>query len=339
MILKIDMSRAFDRVEWPFLLKILSLSGFPPQFTHLIEQCITTPTFSILINGGPVGNFSSQRGLRQGNPLSPLLFIICTEALSRLLTRKSMMGSLKVIKIARNCDPLTHLLFADDLLVFGRANEGEAETIADCLATYESWSGQLINKDKSVIHYSNNANRVQISTINSILGLKKAANDAKYLGLPFLVSRSRRRAFQPIVERLDAKLQGWKAKLLSYAGRATLIKSTALAMPTYAMQAFLLPKTIYQTLDGKIRDFWWGHNKTKKTMCTKSWDFICRPKNVGGLGFRRTYDMNVALMAKLGWQMISQKTKLWSTQMGRKYCSRHSFLKVDKQPGDSPTWK
>ena len=129
MMLKIDIAKAFDKVEWSFLLQVLKLLIFPDQFIKMIEQCISTASFSVLINGGPLGNFHAQRGLRQGDPLSPALFVICTEILSRLIHREALLGNLKGIKISRSCEPISLLMFADNLLIFARASKKDATAI------------------------------------------------------------------------------------------------------------------------------------------------------------------------------------------------------------------
>ena len=135
------MEKAFDRMEWSFILAILSKLGFHPTWINWVKICITSPTFSILINGSPFGQFPSEHGLCQGDPLSPFLFILETEFLSRLLIRQESQDLLKGIKIARNCAPISHLLFTDNLILFAKATSMEAVTLNSCLDIYCRWSG------------------------------------------------------------------------------------------------------------------------------------------------------------------------------------------------------
>jgi len=151
MAIKLDMEKAFDRMEWSFLFAILEKLGFRSTWINWIRICITSPSFSILINGSPFGLFNPARGLRQGDPLSPFLFILGTEVFSRLLQRQFSPGSLTGIKMARNCSPITHLLFTDDLLIFAKATSSEASTIKNCFDLYCCWFGQAINSAKSSI--------------------------------------------------------------------------------------------------------------------------------------------------------------------------------------------
>lgn len=126
------------------------------MFRQWILQCISTLSFSMLINGGPFGFFRPQLGLRQGDPLSPFLFILCSEALSRLLFNAEGKRDLHGVKIARNCHSLSHLMFVDDLLIFRRTNGKEAKSIQDCLSLYEESLGKKVNKAKSTMFFNAN---------------------------------------------------------------------------------------------------------------------------------------------------------------------------------------
>ena len=136
MFLKMDMEKAFDRMEWTFLLSILEKLGFSSFWLAWIRIFISSTSFSILLNGSPFGLFSPERGLRQGDHLSPFLFILGVEVLSRLLFKEERKGSIKGLRIARNVSAIHHLLFADDLLIFGKASVAEASSIKACLDKY-----------------------------------------------------------------------------------------------------------------------------------------------------------------------------------------------------------
>jgi hypothetical protein len=156
MAVKIDMEKAFDCMEWNFILTILTALGFHSTWINWIRICITSPSFSILINGSPFGLFNPERGLRQGDPISPFLFILGTEVLSRLLLCHESQELVKGIKIARNCSSITHLLFADDLILFAKATSSEATLLKSILDRYCQWSGQAVNTSKSSIYFSKN---------------------------------------------------------------------------------------------------------------------------------------------------------------------------------------
>ena len=142
MALKLDMSKAYDRVEWGFMEGLLRKMGFHEKWVALMMECITTVSYSILINGEPTGTIHPSRGIRQGNPLSPYLFILCIEGLHGLLNQAVIAGDIRGISICRNGPRLTHLFFADDSLLFCRASIQECQHILDILLTYERASGQ-----------------------------------------------------------------------------------------------------------------------------------------------------------------------------------------------------
>lgn len=125
MGIKIDMEKAYDRVKWKFLARVMKCFGFPNTWIHWVMQCVTTTSFSVLINGCPFGFFQTSEGLRQGDPLSPFLFVLVSEVLARLIDREACSNNTKRFKLAKDLTPITHLQFADDLLLFAQANEGQ----------------------------------------------------------------------------------------------------------------------------------------------------------------------------------------------------------------------
>ena len=215
MGLKLDMSKAYDRVEWPFILTVLRLFGFSPMFIQWIEQCLSTISFSILLNGSPHGRLFPTRGLGQGDPISPYLFILCSEVLSRILARAENIGFIHGVKISRAAIPITYLMFADDIILFLRANRAEAESLRSCLQKYESWSGQQVNFNKSGVFYSPNTCRRSRAVIFSILKLPIIYESAKYLGIPMFLTKHKTKDFKYLVSQVQSGIQGWKQKTLS----------------------------------------------------------------------------------------------------------------------------
>ncbi|KAL6191896.1 hypothetical protein ACLB2K_038285 [Fragaria x ananassa] len=142
MSLKLDMSKAYDRMEWVFLEAVLLRLGFNEDWVRLVMQCVSTVSYSFFINGKPCGSLKPSRGLRQGDPLSPYLFLLCAEVFSALLEKKASMGLLQGVQICPGAPTIHHLLFADDSLLFGKASSAECLTIRSVLAEYEAASGQ-----------------------------------------------------------------------------------------------------------------------------------------------------------------------------------------------------
>ena len=156
MVTKLDMSKAYDQVEWVFLEKILIKIGFPLTWVALIMECVTTVSYSILVNGEPKGMIGPSRCLRQGDPLSPYLLLFCAEGLNALLQKIVTKGDIHDFSICRSRHKLTHLFFADNCLIFCRSTLEECNKIQELLAYYEVASGQVINKEKTTLCFSRN---------------------------------------------------------------------------------------------------------------------------------------------------------------------------------------
>ena len=259
--------------------------------------------------------------------------------LSRLLQRAETFNSLKGIKISPGCPQISHLQFADDLLIFSKANHTSSATILDCLATYQSWLAQKINYSKSGVIFSKNTNGQTTANLSHLLNLKKVSPTTKHLGLPLELNRAKSSSFQGLIEKIQNHVASWKTKLLSQAARTTLISNVAASIPAYTMSSLLLPKTICNKIDSTLHGFWWGASPGKNHMCLKSWKSICQPKSYGGLGLRRTFDTNHALISKLGWSLAAEEDKPWVSLLKSKYLKGVPFMQVIPSQNCSWLWK
>ena len=232
--------------------------GFPEIWVDRVMGCVTTAHFSVLINGTLYGNFSPCRGLRQGDPISPYLFLLCTEGFTSLLQKLELEGQIKGVSVCRRAPRITNLLFADDSLLFCQANKHEVQEVTEILKLYASASRQCINLEKSSVYFSGNTPMEQRTWIKDALGVKEVDRFDTYLGLPMLVGRAKYQTFSYIKDRVWKKLQGWKGKMLSKAGKEVLIKAVAQSIPTYAMAVFQLPIRLCEELDAMCVRFWWG---------------------------------------------------------------------------------
>ena len=156
MALKLDMSKAYDRVEWSFLWFIMEKLGFDNRWINWVKECVSTVSYSVIKDGQPHGYFKPNRGLRQGDPLSPYLFLLCAEGLSFLLHKAEQNSTIQGLKISIRSPSINHLLFADDSLLFSKASPSHCSNILNVLQDYEKYSGQKINLGKSAIFFSHN---------------------------------------------------------------------------------------------------------------------------------------------------------------------------------------
>jgi hypothetical protein len=256
------------------------------------------------------------------------LFILGAEILSRLIEREESLGLLHGIKMARMCPPISHILFADDVIIFSKANASEAGVILKWLRTYFSWSGQHINMSKSAIFFSRNCKPSVKEVVNGILHLALLPSRDKYLGIPLFMNRSKKESFIDLKDKILARILRWKARLLSQVARTTLVKSMVNAIPTYLMSSFMLPRSLCASINSCIRKFWWGYPQDKShCLSLLSWENICKPKSLGGLGIRSMEALNDSLLARLGWKMVSNQPLLWVDSLRGKYLKNGiSFL-------------
>ena len=277
--------------------------GFVNRFRDLIMRCVSMVTYSIKISGTSRGHITPSRGIHQGDPLSPYLFLLCVESLSALIQSSVNRGQMEGIKICRGGPRLSHLFFADDSLIFCKATLKECDEIQRLLALYEKASDQSLNRAKTSLFFSSNTLRDVQEEIRNRFGAQIIKQHEKYLGLPSLVGKNKRLTFNAIKEKLGTMLVGWKEKLLSKARKEVLIKAVAQTIPTYTMTCFKLPDSLCEEMMGMIRNFWWGQKKEERKIAWLSWQKMCEPKCNGGLGFKNLKLFNMALLAKQDWHL------------------------------------
>jgi hypothetical protein len=210
MGVKLDMSKAYDRVEWDFLEAAMGKLGFADRWINLVMTCVRTVTYKVVVNGNPVGLIKPSRGIRQGDPISPYLFILCAEALSNLLIKAEKRGVIFGVPTSPRGSRLSHLFFADDSLLFCKANSVEWRQLLRILGTYEAGSGQKLNLHKTSIFFSRNTSVERRQEILQQSGLQETQRLDTYLGLASFVGKSRKQAFSFIIEKVSQKLDNWK---------------------------------------------------------------------------------------------------------------------------------
>ncbi|XP_056847457.1 uncharacterized protein LOC108816806 [Raphanus sativus] len=303
MAVKTDITKAYDRLEWKFLEKTMSYMGFDSKWIRWIMTCISTVTFSVLINGTPEGHIIPERGIRQGDPLSSYLFILCAEVLSHMMNKAMDDRSLLGIKIAVQAPSVNHLLFADDSLFFSLANVKAAKKLKKIFTEYESISGQAINLTKSSITFG-----------------AKVWSEVKTQMRNVLVT------------------QGWKQRHLSLGGKEIMLKAVAQAMPIYSMGVFRLPKEICDAISNILAQFWWG-NGDKKGLHWYAWKRVCIPKREGGLGFKDIELFNQALLGKQIWRILQHPSCLMARILKARYFPDCCILEAGPKKKASHGWK
>ncbi|KAH9649947.1 transcriptional corepressor LEUNIG-like protein [Citrus sinensis] len=336
---KLDISKAYDRIEWCFVEGIMRKLGFSTRWVSLTMKCIMSPTFAFLLNGEVRGLVMLQRGLRQGCPLSPYLFILCAESLSSLLVHAENHKFIHGIKFGVNGPIVSHLFFADGSLVFSKASVAECNQLKELFDLYSNASGQVINFQKSSLFFSPNTPGNIREAIKHIFNLSVVSHHEQYLGLPSMLGRSKKFFFNTLKARLWHKIKDWKTKLFPSIGKEVLIKAVAQAIPTYVMSVFKLPLSFCDDLQKIITQFWWSQNSSSRSFHWLLWLKLCLSKKYGGLGFRVLSSFSIALMAKQYWRLISCPHSLVSKVLKVKYYPRGNFMESKLGSNPSYVWR
>ncbi|GAU51587.1 hypothetical protein TSUD_414310 [Trifolium subterraneum] len=233
MLFKVDFEKAYDSVDWGYLDSVMGSMGFPTLWRKWIRECVCTATTSVLVNGSPTDEFPLERGLRQGDPLSPFLFLLAAEGLHVLmeaLVERNLfsgysMGSEAPVSVS-------HLQFADDTLLMGTKSWANVRALRAALVLFESMSGLKVNFNKSLL--------VGVNIPDSWLGEAASALSCRVGKIPFLYlglsigGDPRRISFwEPMLDRLKSRLSGWQSRFLSFGGRLILLKSVLTFLPVY----------------------------------------------------------------------------------------------------------
>lgn len=258
MAIKVDLKKAYDRLSWGFIHDTLLEVAIPITLVHIIMECITTAPMNVLWNGELTDEFIPSRGIRQWDTISPYIFVLCIERLSHGICQAVNMGKWHPVRLSRNGTPLTHLFFADDLLLLAEASCEQAKILTSVLDTYCDSSGPRVSKAKTQTFFSNNVKSDETKMIGNILGFSITNDLGKYLGMPLLHSRVTKKTYQSITDKVEKRLSGWNASHLSLVRRITLAQSVVQSIPIYALQTVNLPVSIKAKIDNTCKKFIWG---------------------------------------------------------------------------------
>ncbi|XP_013718786.2 uncharacterized protein LOC106422541 [Brassica napus] len=257
--------------------------------------------------------------------LSPYIFILCTEVLSELCDKALSDGTLSGVCVSRASPAIDHLLFADDTMFFCKSNTASVR--------------QHINFAKTAITFSARTPPEVKSRVKTALSIEAEGGIGKYLGLPELFGRKKRDIFAAILDRIRQRTLSWTTNFLSGAGKQVLLKAVLAAMPCYAMSCFKLPKSLCKQIQSMLTRFWWDANSTKKKMCWVAWSTLTQPKHAGGLRFRDIEMFNDALLAKIGWRILSKPQSLVARVLLGRYARNSTFMDCPVSASSSHGWK
>ncbi|CAA7041572.1 unnamed protein product [Microthlaspi erraticum] len=322
-MLKVDIRKAFDTVCWDFVSKLLEAQDFPPIFRMWIRECFSSPRVSIMVNGKPAGFFERKKGLRQGDPISPYLFIMVMEALSCMLDKATREES---FTLHPQCESplITHLLFADDLLVFSDGSSSSMAGISEVLRVFKSYSGLDMNAAKSEIFFSGYT-EAEVASLSSQVGIKAGNFPTRYLGLPLSSQRLSSSVLQPFLDKIRGKLNSFTVRFLSFAGKIRMVSSVIYGIVNFWSQVYSLPKAFYAKVDSMCSAFLWNNRTDSASGARVAWKDVCKPRSEGGLGVRNLQGFEVVFKLKQVWNLFANSGSLWVAWMRENVFARRSF--------------
>jgi hypothetical protein len=285
LFIKLDISRAFDSINWAYLLDVLRALGFSQRWCDWIALILGSSSSKIIMNGEQTNRINHKRGVRQGDPLSPFLFILAMDPLQRMIDKAAQAGLLRTV--LQKGAKLRCSLYADDAGVFVRADNSDLKVIEMILEVFEGCSGLKINFDKTKIFPIRYPESLWPNLAEVFPG-KYANLPGKYLGLPLHFRKVKRISLQPLLEKISKRLAGWKGRLLSKADKETLVKSVLTAQPIYHLTGFPVQKWLFKKIDKIRRGFLWKGNNPETCSgghCLINWSTTCQPRNKGVWAF------------------------------------------------------
>ncbi|WOH13938.1 hypothetical protein DCAR_0933451 [Daucus carota subsp. sativus] len=312
LIFKIDFEKAFDRVKWDYVYETLSSMNFGSRWITWIQKLFESSRISVLVNGAPSEEFIPSRGLRQGDPLSPLLFDLVGEGLSTLLMQGIRCDIFRGISIKGVPNQISHLQFADDVILFINNDDSSVVGIKRILQCFQIISGMKVNFTKSQI-FGFHAPETQIRRWASVLNCMHGELPFTYLGATIGTSPTSIKFWDPLLLKLKRKLNAFEASNISMAGRLVLLKAALDSTPVYWLSLYKLPVSVANSIERIRRRFLWGESsETHRKLHLIGWDRICKNKQEGGLGIVPVKQRNDVLLAKWWWRAYQERGSYWN---------------------------
>jgi len=339
VLLKVDIAKAFDSVAWNFLLEVLQFIGFPRRWREWIAILLSTASTKVLLNGRPGRRIAHARGLRQGDPISPMLFVIVMEVLNSLIRaadQHMMLTPLPGTAIAHRAS-----LYADDLVVLLAPTVPDLRCFRQILMLFAGASGLVTNMEKCAltpIQCSEEMIHTALQEFPCVL----ASFPCRYLGIPLSLPRLRRADELAVIDSIAARIPTWKAGLLTSAGRVLLTKVTLSAIPVHLSIACCLSQWAIQQIDKRRRAFLWvGAEDVSGGKCKVAWNMVSRPTHLGGLGVLDMRYFGLALRLRWEWLRRSDPSRSWAALPAKadKHVQAMSTARISVVVGDGVSTK
>jgi hypothetical protein len=318
LIFKVDFEKAYDSVDWNFLVYMLHRFGFNDLWIKWMKACVCSGKMSVLINGCPTEEINISRGLKQGDPLAPFLFLLVAEGLGAIMRNAVGLNRFSPFAVGSGDLTVSHLQYADDTVFVGEAKVENLWTMKAILRGFELASGLKVNFWKSClvgVNVSNNFMEMASRFLNCRIG----RTPFKYLGLPVGANPRRLATWYPMIEVLKNRLNSWGNRYLSLGGRIVLLNSVLSAIPIFYLSIMKMPVKVWKEVVKIQREFLWCGLETKRKISWVNWETVTKPKCDGGLGVRDVRRVNLSLLAKWRWRFLNADQSCWKVVLQSKY--------------------
>jgi len=311
LVFKVDFEKAYDSVSWQFLFYMMRRMGFHERWISWIKGCLTSASIYILVNGSPTTEFKPKKGLRQGDPLASFLFDLVDEGLIGLMREVITKNYFQSFLVGKNKVPMNILQYADDTIFFGEASMENVKAVKAILRSFEMVSRMRINFAKSqfgAIGQSEDWCLYAAAYLNCAL----LHFHFCYLGLSIGVNLRRKVVWEPIIRKIEARLNKWNQRSILMAGRITLINAVLTTLPLFYLSFFRAPTAVINRLTAIQRQFLWGGSSEGKKIAWVAWRQVCASREMRGLGIKDIKVLNNTLLVKRKWLMFHQSDQLRS---------------------------
>jgi hypothetical protein len=305
LILKLDFEKAYDKVNWDFLQQVLRIKGFPSMWCQWMEKVVTMGSVCGQVNDNLGHFFQTKKSLRQGDPLSPILFNLVADMLAMLIERSKNLVLIDGLVPHLVEDGLSILQYADDIILFLDDDLEKVKGLKLVLSAFEKLSGIKINLHKSEL-FCFGETRNRSGEYVELFGCKEGELPFRYLGIPMSPKRLSNKDWRVVEERFQKKVGSWKGKLLSSGERLVLINSVLSSLPMFMMSFFIIPKSVLEKLDYYISRFLWQCDEHKKKYRLAKWSILHKPKSVGGMGIIDLDIQNKCLLSKWIIKLVNE---------------------------------
>jgi len=317
----VDFEKAYNSVDWGFLEYMMRRLGFGNKWVTWMKACVFGGSMSILVNGSPTEEIQIKRGLKQGDPLAPFLFLIVAEGFSGLMRNAVRLNLFEGFRFKEDGMVISHLQYADDTICIRKATVGNLWFLKALLKGFELASGLKVNFSKSCL-IGINIQREFMEMACRFLGCSESNLPFKYLGLPVGANHKSLSTWEPLFEHLTKRLNSWSNRFVSFGGRIVLLNSVLNVIPIFYLSFMKMSVKVWRKLVRIQREFLWGGVEGGRKFCWVKWSKVCQPKARGGLGIRDVKLVNLSLLAKWIWRLLQGGGALWKEVLQEKYGMR-----------------